>query len=166
MGGGDADAAEPFRVQRMALMDKVYDRMRDPAAFKVRPEDAITGTLDGLKRSKYWLLVTFRRDGTAVPSPVWMAVDGQGRGYLHTDGSSGKVKRIRANPEVLITISTIRGRPKGPVLKGKARVLPKEEWAHAEETLASGYGFERKAYNAVSRMADDKQAYVEVVPGG
>jgi PPOX class probable F420-dependent enzyme len=148
----------------MALMDKVYDRMRDPAAFKVRPEDGVAGTLDGLEGSKYWLLVTFRRDGTPVPSPVWVAVDSQGRGYLHTEGSSGKVKRIRSNPEVLITISNVRGKPKGSVLKGKARVLPKEEWVHAEETLASAYGFERKAYNAVFRMAEDKQTYIEVVP--
>jgi uncharacterized protein len=147
----------------MAFMDRVYDRMRDPAAFKVRPEDATTGTLDRLKGSKYALLVTFRRDGTPVPSPVWMAIDAQGRAYLHTEASSGKVKRIRANPEVLITMSNVRGKPKGSVLKGKARVLPKEEWAHADETLTSVLGFERKAYNAVFRMAEDKQAYVEVV---
>ena len=150
----------------MALMDKLYDRMRDPAALKVRPEDATTGSLDILKASKYSLLVTFRRDGTPVPSPVWMAVDGRGRGYLHTEWSSGKVKRIRTNPEVLIAVSNVRGKPKGPVLTGKARVLPKEEWAHAEETLVSAYGFERKAYNAVFRMAEDKQAYVEVVAEG
>jgi PPOX class probable F420-dependent enzyme len=150
----------------MALMDKLYDRMRDPAAFKVRPEDAATGTFDGLKGSKYWLLVTFRRDGTPVPSPVWMAIDDQGRGYLHTEGSSGKVKRIRINPEVLFTVSNVRGKPLGPVLKGKARVLPKEDWAHAEETLGSAYGSARKAYNAVFGMAQDKQAYVEVMPEG
>ena len=150
----------------MALIDKLYDKMRDPASFKVRPEDAATGTLESLKASKYWLLVTFRRDGTPVPSPVWMAVDSQGRGYVHTEGSSGKAKRIRTNPEVLITVSNVRGKPKGRVLKGKARVLPKEEWAHAEETLVSAYGFERKAYNAVFRMAEDKRAYVEVVPEG
>jgi PPOX class probable F420-dependent enzyme len=150
----------------MALMDKLYDRMRDPAAFKVRPEDATTGSLESLKTSKYSLLVTFRRDGTPVPSPLWMAVDSRGRGYLHTEMSSGKVKRIGTNPEVLIAASNVRGRPKGPVLKGTARVLPKEEWAHADETLASAYGFERKAYNAVFRMAEDKQAYVEVVSEG
>jgi uncharacterized protein len=150
----------------MALMDKVYDRMRDPAAFKVKPEDATTGTLDSLKGSKYALLVTFRRDGTPVPSPVWLAVDAQGRAYLHTEAASGKVKRIGANPEVLITMSNVRGKPKGSVFKGKARVLPKEEWAHADETLAAALGFERKAYNAVFRMSEDKQAYLEVVAEG
>jgi hypothetical protein len=147
-------------------MDKLYDLMRDPAAFNVRLEDATTGPLDSITGSKYTLLVTFRRDGTPVPSPVWMAVDGRGRGYLHTEGSSGKVKRIRTNPEVLVTVSTMRGRPAGPVLRGKARVLPKEEWAHAEETLASAYGFARKAYSAVFRMPEDKLAYVEVVAEG
>jgi hypothetical protein len=40
----------------------------------------------------------------------------------------------------LITISSVRGKPKGSVLKGQARVLPKDEWVHAEETLAPAYG--------------------------
>ena len=150
----------------MAFMDKVYDRMRDPAAFKVGLEDATAGTLDSLKGSKYALLVTFRRDGTPVPSPVWLAVDAQGRAYVHTEGSTGKVKRIRANPEVLVTMSNLRGKPKGPLLRGKARVLPTEEWAHADETLASALGFERKAYLAVFRMPRDQQAYQEIVPEG
>jgi PPOX class probable F420-dependent enzyme len=106
-------------------------------AFKVRAEDAMSGGLADLKGSQPALLVTFRRNGKLVPSPVWLAVDSAGRGYLSTENTSGKVKRIRNHPEVLVAASTMRGRPKGPVLKAQARVLPKDEWARAEDTLAA-----------------------------
>ena len=98
----------------MALMDRLYDRLRDPAAFKVGVENATSCGLEAIKGSQYALLVTFRRNGTPVPSPVWLAVDSAGRGYLHTGNTSGKVKRIRNYPEVLVAASTMRGRPKGP----------------------------------------------------
>lgn len=149
----------------MALMDRLYDRLRDPAAFKVRAEDAMSGGLEPLKGSQYALLVTCRKNGKLVPSPVWLAVDSAGRGYLATENTSGKVKRICNDPEVLVAPSTMRGRPKGPVLKARARVLPKEGWGHAEETLAAAYGFQRKVYSAVFRVAEAKQAYVEITPG-
>jgi PPOX class probable F420-dependent enzyme len=150
----------------MALMDKLCDRLRDPAAFKVRAEDATSGGLEALKGSQYALLVTFRKNGKLVPSPVWLAVDSAGRGYLATENMSGKVKRIRNDPEVLVAASTMRGRPKGPVLKAQARVLPKEEWSHAEDTLVAAYGIQRKVYSAVFRVAEAKQEYVEITPGG
>ena len=76
------------------------------------------------------------------------------------------MKRIRNHPEVLVATSTMRGRPKGPIRKAHARVLPKDEWAHAEHTLAAAYGFQRKLYSAVFRMAEAKQAYVDVTPAG
>lgn len=60
--------------------------------------------------------------------------------------------------------STVRGKPKGPVLSGTARILPKEEWAHAEATLASAFGLDRRLYLRVFRMSDDAQAYVEITP--
>ena len=63
----------------MALMDRLYDRLRDPASFKVGVEDASSGGLEALKGSQYALLVMFRRNGRLVPSPVWLAVDSEGR---------------------------------------------------------------------------------------
>ena len=92
-----------------------------------------------------------------MPSPVWLAVD-SAAGATCTPRIGGKVKRIRNHPEVLVAASTMRGRPKGPLLKAQARVLPKDEWAHAEDTLAAAYGFQRKVYSAVFRMAEAKQA--------
>jgi PPOX class probable F420-dependent enzyme len=82
-------------------MDRVYDRMRDPSVLRIRGDDATSGTLDPLRGHKYALLVTFRRNGDPVPSPVWIAVDAAGRAYTQTGAKSGKVKRIRNDPTAL-----------------------------------------------------------------
>ena len=147
-------------------MNQGYDRMRDPAAFKVGADDASGGTFDGLRGSKYTLLVTFRRNGDAVPSPVWAAVDRDGRLYLLTEKDSGKVKRIRNNPQVIVAPATLRGKPKGSPVAGSSRVLPPEEWAHAEETLARFYGLGRRLYTVFFSMPEASRAYVEVSPSG
>lgn len=145
-------------------MDRAYDRLRHPSVFQVRREDAISGTFDQLRGHKYGLMVTFRRNGDTMPSPVWIAVDGQGRVYLQTGARSGKVKRLRNDPSVLIAASTVRGRPTSPVFLGTARVLPKEEWTHAEATLAAAFGLGRKLYQLAFPMGESVIAYVEVSP--
>lgn len=151
--------------ERMAYaMDRLYNRMRHPAAFNVRREDAATGTFDQMRGHKYGLLITFRRNGEPVPSPVWMAVDPEGRAYVQTGVKSWKVKRLQNDPTVLISASTVRGRPTGPILLGSARIIPADEIDHAETTLAAAFGLGRKLYMSVFPMSDDVVAYLEVIP--
>lgn len=73
---------------------------------------------------KQWavLLTSHRRDGTGVGTPVSIAVDGD-HAYFRTPGIAGKVKRIRRDPEVEIAPSTFRGRPTGPEIHARARLL-------------------------------------------
>ena len=59
---------------------------------------------------KYVLLTTFRRNGDAVPTPVWIAGLPDGTGGLATEIDSGKVKRIRNNPAVTLQPCTMRGK--------------------------------------------------------
>jgi PPOX class probable F420-dependent enzyme len=55
-------------------------------------------TLDELGSAKYVSLTTYRKDGTAVPTPVWMVRDGDELA-VWTNARTGKVKRIRRNPD-------------------------------------------------------------------
>jgi len=74
----------------------------------------------GLTRGRYLLLTTYRRGGEPVPTPVWFVTDGP-RLLVSTGPSTGKVRRIRANPSVLVAPCTLRGRPTGdavPALTG------------------------------------------------
>ena len=53
-------------------------------------------------------LTTFRKSGNEVPTPVWFVVL-EGKLYVRTEASSGKVKRIRNNGRVEPAPSTVRG---------------------------------------------------------
>ncbi|MET9958717.1 PPOX class F420-dependent oxidoreductase [Streptomyces sp. NPDC006326] len=81
-------------------------------------------TLEELNRGKYVSLTTFRKDGTAVATPVWAVADG-GELYVWTRSDSWKVKRIRNNARVTVSPCDVRGRvPQGArVLEGEARLL-------------------------------------------
>jgi PPOX class probable F420-dependent enzyme len=68
------------------------------------------------------LLTTFRRDGTPVPTPLSVAVDGD-RGYFRTYEKAGKAKRLRNDGRVELAPSTTRGTPTGTPVPAQARRL-------------------------------------------
>lgn len=74
-----------------------------------------------LRREKYIDLVTYRKSGVPVHTPVWFA-EQDGRLYVMTRGDSGKLKRIRNNSRVEVAPCTARGRRTGPPLVAIARV--------------------------------------------
>jgi uncharacterized protein len=147
------------------LSGRFYDRMRDPAASTVGSGEATVSGFDALRGRKYCVLVSYRRSGEGVPTPVWFGLGGDGRLYVRTEADAGKVKRIRANPHVRVAPSTSRGRPTGPVADGVARILAAPEAAGAERALRSNYGLGRQLYEATFGRAAGA-AYLEVTPAG
>jgi PPOX class probable F420-dependent enzyme len=113
-------------------------------------------------RGRHALLVTYRADGTPVPTPVWVAVDGD-RVFMRTGADAYKVKRIRRNPVVLLAPSTSRGRPTGAAMRGHARVLGKDEEPVAERALAARHGLLRRFY---AKTVDSRlpTVYIEIGP--
>ncbi|PYX88380.1 MAG: PPOX class F420-dependent oxidoreductase [Acidobacteria bacterium] len=91
-----------------------------------------------LQGQKYISLITFRKNGMPVATPVWFA-ESNGKLYVFTNPRSGKVKRIRNNPAVKVAPSTMRGRVIGPEFSGKARILSPEEAAQARKLLEQKY---------------------------
>src|ERR1700682_182905 len=59
------------------------------------------GSLAEIEAAKRTLLVTYRRDGTPVPTPVWAAQEA-GRLYVRSERGSGKVKRLRRDTRLLL----------------------------------------------------------------
>jgi PPOX class probable F420-dependent enzyme len=88
------------------------------------------------------LLTTYKRDGTPVGTPVHIAVDGR-VAYVRTFDPSGKLKRIRNNPRVELAPSTLRGRPTGPTMRARARILAGEPSTRAAAALAKKYPLAR-----------------------
>ena len=68
-------------------------------------------------------LETYRRNGEPVRTPVWF-LEEKGTLYVHTGGSTGKVKRIRRNPKVRVAPSYFRGKPKAEYIEARAELEP------------------------------------------
>jgi PPOX class probable F420-dependent enzyme len=92
-----------------------------------------------LDAGKYLLLTTFRRDGRAVPTPVWAARDGESL-VVWTVSDSGKVKRIRNNGTVRLAPCSMRGAPEGDEVGGHAEVLDAAQTERARKLIAGKYG--------------------------
>jgi PPOX class probable F420-dependent enzyme len=97
-----------------------------------------------ISRSKYVSLTTYRKDGTPVATPVWQVTDGAEM-VIVTEAASWKVKRIRNNGSVRVTVCDVRGRtaPDAPTAEGTARVLDDDGTRAARDLLARKYWMSR-----------------------
>jgi PPOX class probable F420-dependent enzyme len=154
-----------FAVRIGKALDKyLWDHMRDRRASEVT--SGVPGTFEALEGRKYALIVTFKRSGEAVPTATWFGLNDDGNVYTHTFADSWKVKRISRDPRALVAPSNARGKPLGPAIEGRARVLPRAEWQRAEGAIAANYGVGRKLYMAPGRGSQDAMTYLEIVPVG
>jgi PPOX class probable F420-dependent enzyme len=87
---------------------------------------------------KYISLATFRKNGDKVATPVWFGEEGE-KLYVMTISTSGKVKRIRNQSQVMVAACTIRGKITGPEVAATARILPPQENASARKTINRKY---------------------------
>ncbi|NNH69237.1 PPOX class F420-dependent oxidoreductase [Nocardia uniformis] len=90
--------------------------------------------------ARHALLTTYKKDGTPVGTPVWVAPDGD-RIVVWTNSKAWKVKRIRRNPQVTLRICDNRGKPRGQeVLAGTAQILDAAGTEGVRGALARKYG--------------------------
>jgi uncharacterized protein len=123
-----------------------------------------TGTVEEIAACKRALLVTYRRDGTPVPTPVWAAESG-GLLYVRSERSSGKLKRLRRDPHLLIAPCTIRGEPLGAPLEASARVLGPAQEVVAEHALEGRYGLGRALFERAMDLMRVDMCFLEITPG-
>ena len=146
------------------MSPSVYDRIRDPAAVRAARAGATTSGFGALRGHKYCLLVSYRRSGEPVPTPVWFGIDAREHVFVSTESGSWKVKRVRANPRVLLGPANGRGKPLGALAEGTARVLPPGEHAAAERVVQANYGLGRRVYERLFGARVSDVAYLEVTP--
>jgi hypothetical protein len=95
--------------------------------------------LDG---EKYILLTTFRRDGTAVPTPVWAVPLDGGKLGLWTSSGSGKARRLAHTARVTVQACDVRGRIKGGTapVEARAQMVTGPEYSVIHDKVKAKYG--------------------------
>ena len=157
-GFGARGIAPPVsRLHR--LSNRFTDRVRHPAAWNVTKAPAAEGSFDALEGHKYCLLVSYRRSGEPVPTPVWFAL-ANGSLYVRTEPGA-KVERIRRNPRVRVAPCNSRGKPLGPATEARARILPPGDEETAETALTRAYGLGRRLYTRMS-LGRTELVYLEI----
>ena len=73
-----------------------------------------------------------------MATPVWF-VQEDGRLLVQTDATSGKVKRIRRNPQVLVGPCTATGRLLADPVPAQAELLGDAELGRVERLIAAKY---------------------------
>jgi len=99
-------------------------------------------TIGDLANERYVSLTTFKRDGSAVSTPVWVAGD-DGRLLVWTAADTWKVKRIRREQHVRVAACDARGKPRGEPVDAQATILT--DTARVEALEASKYGVVNRA---------------------
>lgn len=143
--------------------NRLLDRFRHQAAAVRVP--ATADSFDALIGEEFALLVTFRRSGEPVPTPVWFGLH-DGRLYVETLADAGKVKRLRHDRRVRVAPCTARGKPKGPFADGIGRILGAAEEANAESALDRHYGLRRRLYVRLGTRLGVRSVYLELAPSG
>ncbi len=118
-----------------------------------------------LATQQYLLLTTFRKNGVAMPTPIWFAHE-HGKLYFMTVANTGKVKRIRNNGRITLTPCDRAGKiiGDGKEIEGVARELPTSEHAHALALLARKYGLFHKLFTIFMNLRKAQRTYIEIVP--
>ncbi len=108
--------------------------------------------LAALTTQRHISLTTFRRDGTAASTPVWVVSDDGRRLLVWSGAETWKVKRIRRDPHVQVAPSDARGNVRGEPVEGTARLLGPEAGALVQPLLRAKYGLLKRGLDALNNL--------------
>lgn len=104
-----------------------------------------------LASARYLSITTFKRDGTPVSTPVWVAAE-DGTLLVHSEASSWKVKRIRRDGHVRVAPCSATGALRGDAVDADATI--EDDTGTVSSLLARKYGLMFRlvgGFNAVVR---------------
>lgn len=114
-----------------------------------------------LNGHQFMKLITFRKTGVPMPTPVWFAQVGDVL-YVTTQENAGKIKRIRNNSRVTVEPCTASGQSLGESVEAQARELPPEEHAPANAALSKKYSWQYAAFGLMGKLRGRKSTFIEV----
>lgn len=113
---------------------------------------------------QYMNLVTYRKSGEGVKTPVWFA-QMDDHLVMVTQSIAAKVKRIRNNPHVQVGPSDARGNALGAAVDAQAYVLKGKAAKEAEQAISSKYGLLYAALRIQTKLKGKSSArvFIEIV---
>lgn len=123
-----------------------------PAADGPAAVDPAGDRFAELAAEQFLSLVTFRRDGTAVPTPVWVTSD-DGRLLIWTGADSGKIKRLRHTSAVTVAPCEFGGSLLGEPVPAHARVMATDELGKVDTAMRAKYGWQFRLALVVATVA-------------
>lgn len=114
-----------------------------------------------LEGHKYVSLTTYRRSGAKVSTPVWF-VQRDSRVYVWTMATSGKVRRLRNNPNVALAPCKVGGEPLGPYLEGVATMSEDDSSEELNKTFRLKYGMLMVLDKVATRLRHRKRVFLEI----
>lgn len=113
--------------------------------------------------AKYVNLTTYRKDGTAVTSPLWAALDGD-QLVMWTVADSRKVKRLRRDPLIVVQACDVRGHKTfGAPVSGTAEVLDAADSGRVKKAITDKYGLLGKITMLGSKLRRGDHGSVGIV---
>jgi len=103
-----------------------------------------------LADERYVSLTTFRKDGTPVATPVWVAGDDEGRLLIVTGADTWKVKRIRRDQRVRVAPCTGFGKIRGEAIDARAEIV--DDTQLVEELEDRKYGWQKRLAQAITSI--------------
>jgi uncharacterized protein len=97
-------------------------------------------------------LETQRKSGVGVQTPVWF-VEENGEIFVRTGAQSGKVKRIRNNPQVRIAPCDTRGGLRGEWKNAQAKITDADTAERVNRLLKKKYGLQKNFFDALGRLS-------------
>jgi len=121
---------------------------------------------ENLQSQQFMNLITYRKSGQAVRTPVWFVQDGT-KLYVMTGKDAGKIKRIRNNSSIVVEPSDRTGKSLGATQPAQAQVIsdPAVE-ARAITLINQKYGFMKRMFDfmALFNGGTKNRAYIEITP--
>ncbi|MEM7078025.1 MAG: PPOX class F420-dependent oxidoreductase [Pseudomonadota bacterium] len=117
-----------------------------------------------LKDQAYVSLITIRRSGIEVATPIWMATIDEDF-YAFSAAEAGKVKRLRHTSTVRLAACDVRGKLLGEYYAGTAELIDDPDTiALAHQALRSKYGWQIWIADVGAKLTGrfDKRQYLRM----
>jgi uncharacterized protein len=148
----------------MAVQYRLFRLMRHRRAFETPAEHGTAPDFTAFAGARQCLLVTFKRSGEPVPTPVNFGLSDDGLLYFRTEPHVAKVRRLQHDPRVRVCPCNLRGKPTGAFVEATARVVAPTENERAHEIVAANWRADMRLAELGMDGVGVPMLYVQVAP--